>query len=90
MPEYSTMFHAKHRGEIEVGCSDDDAIRPAQIQHQHSESARQHGDGKQAGQRRARFINGLAEHRAIEATLSTPDAATTRNIANTCGMPHTI
>ena len=27
---------------------------------------------------------------AIEATLSTPEAATIRNIANTCGMPHTI
>jgi hypothetical protein len=26
----------------------------------------------------------------IEATLSTPDAATIRKIANTCGMPHTI
>ena len=33
---------------------------------------------------------GLPNTEPIEATLSTPEAATIRKIANTCGMPQTI
>ena len=68
---------------------DQQAVRAPEVEHEHDQPARQQRDADEARQRRARLVRRLAEHRADEATLSTPDAATIMKIANTCGRPQT-
>src|SRR5512135_1462370 len=54
----------KHRGRVVIGCRDHEPIRPAQIQHENGETARQHGDGKQTCQRRTCLVYSFTEYRS--------------------------
>jgi hypothetical protein len=55
---------AEHRSRVEVGRGDHQAVGAAEVEHDHGQAAAQHGDAEQGGERRARLVGLLAEHRA--------------------------
>jgi hypothetical protein len=66
-----------------------DALGPAQVQHQHHQAAGQQRDAQQPDSGARGLYAGWPNTEPMEATLSTPEAATIMKIANTCGMPQT-
>ena len=63
-PAVQHNIPGKYRGQIEIGCSDDNAVRTAKVQHQHGQSSGQQCDREHAGQRRTTLVHGFAEYRA--------------------------
>ena len=69
---------------------DENALRTAEVQHQHGQAADEQRNGQDAGKAGEGFVIRRLKTDDTEATLSAPEAETIRKTAKTWGVPHTI